>query len=56
MSFRKFHGMEGDIHWRRHFVLQVNYLSLFTDCNRTYTNHRACAVSGRCEISEESME
>jgi len=50
------HGIEGEIQWRKYFVLRVKCPSLLTDRNQTYTNCSACAENGRFEASESSMK
>jgi hypothetical protein len=44
-SFRNINGIEGDIQWRKYFVIQVKFSSLLTDGKQNYAIGRECAVS-----------
>jgi len=46
-SFTNIDGKEGEIQWRRYYVLLVKCTSLLTDRDQTYNSYCACAVNVR---------
>jgi len=55
-SFTNTHGKEGEIQWRKYYVLLVKCPSLLTDRDHTYNSYCACAVNDRFGVSERSIK